>query len=59
MILPTCSAMKRGRGTLLGLIWAFLSQTLTRPTCNSGGGVGTLKVTIYTEAGILVFDMGG
>ena len=26
--------------------------------CGVGGG-GTLKLTLYTEAGILVFDMGG
>ena len=28
---------------MFGLIWAFSSQTLTRPTCHSGGG-GSVEI---------------
>ena len=65
--------MKRGRGTLLGLIWAFLSHTLTRLTCSRAekgawhlvlSDLGVFEqdfdeTDMFTEAGILVFDMGG
>ena len=50
--------LKRGRGTWVGLILGVFE--LDFDVLNATRLVfGTLKVALYTEAGILVFDMGG
>ena len=51
--------MKRGRGTLLGLISGDFEPDFDETHMSLRWVVGTLKLTLYTEAGILVFDMGG
>ena len=61
MILPTCSRDEKGAWHFA---WSDLSVFApdvdeTDLSLRWGGGVGTLKVTLPTEAGILVFDMGG
>ena len=50
--------LKRGRGNWFGLISGVFEPdfAVLDATCV---GAGMLKLTLYTEAGILDFDMGG
>ena len=50
--------LKRGRGTLFGLISGVFEPDFDVRRYMSGE-VGMLKVTLCTETGILVFDVGG
>ena len=49
--------LKRGRGTLFGLISGVFEPDFDKTDMSLRWVVGTLKLTLYTEAGILVFDM--
>ena len=49
--------LKRGRGTLFGLNLGLYEPEFDETDMSLRCVVGTLKLTLYTEAGILVFDM--
>ena len=56
---PHARGLKRGRGTLFGLISGVFEPDFDVIRRYMRREVGMLKVTLCTEAGILVFDMGG
>ena len=51
--------LKRGRGTWFGLISGDFEPDFDETDMSLRWVVGMLKLTLCTEAGILVFDMGG
>ena len=57
-LLHACD-LKRGRGTWFGLISGVFETDFDKTDMSLRWVVGTLKLTLYTEAGFLVFDMGG
>ena len=51
--------LKRGRGTWFGLNLGVFEPDFDETDTSLRWGEGRLKLTLCTEAGILVFDMGG
>ena len=52
---PHACRLKRGHGTCFGLIWGPFEPDFDVIDATLVGGVGTLKVTLYTEAGSLTW----
>ena len=59
MILPTCLRAEKGAWHFVWSDLGVFEPDFDKTDMSVRWVVGTLKLTIYTEAGILVFDMGG
>ena len=59
MILPTCLRAEKGAWHFVLSDLGVFEPDFDETDMSLRWVVGTLKLTLYTEAGILVFDMGG
>ena len=59
MILPTCLWAEKGAWHFVRSDLGVFEPDFDKTDMSLRWVVETLKLTIYTEAGILVFDMGG